>query len=178
MLIRKRKRRQEMAELLQALPEKHPAGTVFVAWDNFAAHHGEVEAVLRSAAGRLVLLYLPTYSPWLNPIEMFWRHFRREVNHCELLETVEGTCHLFMFLQPLAGWRHIQVTGQLTQPDFAGCMQALVEIHFPQVERIRVVLENLNTHSPAAFARPIPLSKLVNSPRNWSFTIRQNIAVG
>ena len=34
---------------------------------------------VRAAAGRLVLLYLPTYSPWLNPIEMLWRHFRREV---------------------------------------------------------------------------------------------------
>jgi putative transposase len=45
--------------------------------------------VIRAAAGRLVLLYLPTYSPWLNPIEMLWRHFRREVTHCELFETVK-----------------------------------------------------------------------------------------
>ena len=40
--------------------------------------------------GLLVLLYLPTYSPWLNPIEMLWRHFRREVTHCELFETVNA----------------------------------------------------------------------------------------
>lgn len=32
---------------------------------------------------------LPTYSPWLNPIEMLWRHFRREVTHCELLDSIE-----------------------------------------------------------------------------------------
>ena len=89
-LIRKRKRRQEVAELLQALLDKHPTGMIFVAWDNFTAHQdGEVEAVVRSAAGRLVLLYLPTYSPWLNPIEMLWRHFRREVTHCELFESVK-----------------------------------------------------------------------------------------
>jgi transposase len=89
-LIRRRKRRREVAELLQALLDKHPTGTVFVAWDNFTAHQDdEVEEVLRSAAGRLVLLYLPTYSPWLNPIEMLWRHFRREVTHCELFETVK-----------------------------------------------------------------------------------------
>jgi putative transposase len=37
-----------------------------------------------------VLLYLPTYSPWLNPIEMLWRHFRREVTHCELFHTVNA----------------------------------------------------------------------------------------
>jgi len=89
-LIRRRKRRQEVAELLQALLDKHPTGTIFVAWDNFTAHQDdEIEEVVRSAAGRLVLLYLPTYSPWLNPIEMLWRHFRREVTHCELFETVK-----------------------------------------------------------------------------------------
>lgn len=46
--------------------------------------------MVRSAAGRLVLLYLPTYSPWLNPIEMLWRHCRREVTHCELFENVKA----------------------------------------------------------------------------------------
>lgn len=89
-IIRKRKRRLEVAELLQTLVDKHPTGTIYVAWDNATTHEDdEVEAVLRAAAGRLVLLYLPTYSPWLNPIEMLWRHFRREVTHCELFETVK-----------------------------------------------------------------------------------------
>lgn len=90
-LFRRRKRRKEVAELLQALVDKHPTGTIFIAWDNADTHEDdEVEAVVRGAAGRLVLLYLPTYSPWLNPIEMLWRHFRREVTHCELFETVEA----------------------------------------------------------------------------------------
>lgn len=89
-IIRKRKRRLEVAELLQALVDKHPTGTIYVAWDNASTHQDdEVEEVVRAAAGRLVLLYLPTYSPWLNPIEMLWRHFRREVTHCELFETVK-----------------------------------------------------------------------------------------
>jgi putative transposase len=90
-LFRRRKRRKEVAELLQALVDQHPTGMIYVAWDNADTHEDdEVEAVVRSAAGRLVLLYLPTYSPWLNPIEMLWRHFRREVTHCELFETVEA----------------------------------------------------------------------------------------
>jgi transposase len=90
-IIRKRKRRLEVAELLQTWVEKYPTGTIHVAWDNAVTHQDdEVEAVVRAAAGRLVLLYLPTYSPWLNPIEMLWRHFRREVTHCELFETVKG----------------------------------------------------------------------------------------
>ena len=70
-LIRRRKRRRETAGLLEALLEKHPMGTIYVAWDDSNTHEDdEVEAILRAAAGRLVLLYLPTYSPWLNPIEM------------------------------------------------------------------------------------------------------------
>lgn len=89
-IIRRRKRRPEVAELLQALVDKHPTGIIYVAWDNANTHQDdEVEAVVRAAAGRLVLLYLPTYSPWLNPIEMLWRHFRREVTHCEIFETVK-----------------------------------------------------------------------------------------
>jgi len=90
-LFQRRKRRQEIAQLLQALVDKHPMGTIYVAWDNASMHEDEeVEAVVRAAAGRLVLLYLPTYSPWLNPIEMVWRHFRREVTHCELVETKQA----------------------------------------------------------------------------------------
>jgi len=80
-----------MAQLLAALVEKHPTGTIYVAWDNANTHEDEeVDAMVQAATGRLVLLYLPTYSPWLNPIEMLWRHFRREVTHCELFETIQA----------------------------------------------------------------------------------------
>ncbi len=91
MLFRRRKRRPEVAELLQTLVDKNPTGTIYVAWDNSSTHEDdEVEAVVRAAAGRLVLLYLPTYSPWLNPSEMLWRHFRREETHCELFESIKA----------------------------------------------------------------------------------------
>lgn len=90
-IFRRRKRRKEIAELLQMLVDKHSVGTIYIALDNASTHQDdEVEAVIRAAADRLVLLYLPTYSPWLNPIEMLWRHFRREVTHCELFETVRA----------------------------------------------------------------------------------------
>jgi len=90
-LFRPHKRRRAIAELLQALLERHPQETVYVAWDNANTHEDdEGEAIVRGAAGRWVLLYLPTYSPWLNPSEMLWRHFRREVTHCELFENIKA----------------------------------------------------------------------------------------
>src|SRR5512144_3453020 len=90
-LFRRRKRRRAVAELLQALLANPPTGTIDVVWDNADTHsHGQSEAVLRAAAGRLALLYLPTYSPWLNPIERLWRHFRREVTQCELFKHIKA----------------------------------------------------------------------------------------
>ena len=97
-LIRRRKRRKEVAELLEALLEKHSQETIYVAWDNAGTHQDEeIEAVVRWAAGRLILLYLPTYSPWLNPVEMLWRHFHREVTHCELVLTIKVCSRVFCF---------------------------------------------------------------------------------
>jgi putative transposase len=85
------KRRREIALLLHALLAQHPTETVYVAWDKATTHaDDEIEAVVRRAAGRLVLLSLPTYSPWLNPLAMLWRHFRREVTHCELFESLKA----------------------------------------------------------------------------------------
>ena len=61
-----------------------------------------------------------------------------------------GTCNLFTYFQPLAGWRHVEVTDRRTKQDFAYCMKSLVDVHFPLAEIIRVVIDNLNIHTPAA----------------------------
>lgn len=68
----------------------------------------------------------------------------------------EGTCNLFAFFQPLARWRHIKVTNQRTAQDFAECMKDLVDVFFPKALIIRVVLDNLNTHTPAALYQTFP----------------------
>lgn len=62
----------------------------------------------------------------------------------------EGTANVFMMCQPLAGWRYAKATHCRTKVDFAHCMQELVDVHFPDAHLIRVVLDNLNTHTPAA----------------------------
>lgn len=61
-----------------------------------------------------------------------------------------GTANLFVLCQPLAGWRTVKATTQRKKIDFAACMQELVDVYFPDAEVIRVVLDNLNTHTPAA----------------------------
>lgn len=62
----------------------------------------------------------------------------------------EGACNLFMFFQPLRGWRHVNVTTTRKKTDFAFCLRDLVDVHFPHAPRIRVVLDNLNTHTLGA----------------------------
>jgi hypothetical protein len=62
----------------------------------------------------------------------------------------EGTCNLFMLVEPLRGWRHVDVTERRTTADFAAQMQALVDVHYPDATRITVVLDNLNTHTLAS----------------------------
>jgi DDE superfamily endonuclease len=81
----------------------------------------------------------------------------------------EGTCNLFMFFQPLAGWRHVEVTERRTAQDFAHCMKALVDEHFPHAELISVVLDNLNTHTPAALYETFPPAEARRIVRKLAF---------
>jgi hypothetical protein len=81
----------------------------------------------------------------------------------------EGTCNLFMFLQPLVGWRQVKITARRTTQDFAECMHDLVEVHFSEAKKIRVVLDNLNTHTPAAFYETFPPAQARHLARKIEF---------
>ena len=61
-----------------------------------------------------------------------------------------GTANVFMLFEPLAGWRHAEVTRRRTSRDFALIVKALVDEWYPQAERVVLVLDNLSTHTPAA----------------------------
>jgi transposase len=61
-----------------------------------------------------------------------------------------GTANVFMFVDVNQPWRHAKVTDQRTCVDFAECMRELVDEHYPEAERIRVVLDNLSAHSAGA----------------------------
>lgn len=67
-----------------------------------------------------------------------------------------GTVNLFVFLDAHQPWRKVKVTAQRTARDFAACMRDLVDRHYPRAELIRVVLDNLSTHSPGALYEAFP----------------------
>jgi transposase len=67
-----------------------------------------------------------------------------------------GTVNLFIFLDAHRSWRKVKVTEQRTACDFAQCMRDLVDVHYAQAERIRVVLDNLSTHSAGALYEAFP----------------------
>jgi transposase len=67
-----------------------------------------------------------------------------------------GTANLFVFLDAHRPWRTVKVTDSRTARDFAQCMRDLVDLHYPKAERIRVVLDNLSTHSAGALYEAFP----------------------
>ena len=62
----------------------------------------------------------------------------------------KGTANLFMVFEPLAGRRRVKVTERRTAVDFAHVIQELVDVHYPQVEKLVLVMDNLNTHKLAS----------------------------
>ena len=81
----------------------------------------------------------------------------------------EGTANLFLFVQPLRGWRHVNVTKQRTKQDFAQQMRLLVDQYFPAAERIRLVVDNLNTHTPASLYSVFPPDEARRITRKLEF---------
>ena len=70
--------------------------------------------------------------------------------------TRHGTCNLLIMVEPFQGWRHLSATPRRTKRECAHCMAALVDVHFPAAERLRVVLDHLRTHRPAALYEVFP----------------------
>jgi DDE superfamily endonuclease len=71
-------------------------------------------------------------------------------------DTRAGVCNLFMRTEPLRGWRHVVVSDRRARADFAHCIKELVDIHSPDAEAIVLVMDNLNTHSPASLDEAFP----------------------
>ena len=81
----------------------------------------------------------------------------------------QGCCNLFLIFQPLTGWREVHVTERRTGEDFARQMKWLVDEVFPEAEVIRVVLDNLNTHTPAVLYQTFPPEEARRLTRKLAF---------
>jgi transposase len=79
-----------------------------------------------------------------------------QLEHFDCEYSRNGTRNLFVFLDARRSWRHVKVTERRTAQDFAHCMRELSDVHYPHAERIRVVLDNLSTHSAAALYETFP----------------------
>jgi hypothetical protein len=90
----------------------------------------------------------------------------------------EGVVNLFLVSEPLRGWREVRVSDQRTRLDWAACIQDLVDVHYPTAERIVLVMDNLNIHSPASLYEAFPPAaakrladklEIHNTPRHGSW---------
>lgn len=70
-----------------------------------------------------------------------------------------GTTNLFLWVEPLAGRRHVQVTERRTKQDWAHFIRDLVDLHYPDAEQVVLVLDNLNTHVAAALYDTFPAAE-------------------
>lgn len=70
-----------------------------------------------------------------------------------------GVSNLFMVFEPLKGWRHVKVTDSRTAIDFAYLLEDLVDIHYPEADKIVLVMDNLNTHTEASLYKAFPPEK-------------------
>ena len=68
----------------------------------------------------------------------------------------QGTCCVLLAFEPLSGWRFVQVRKRRTAVDYSHFMAALVKTRYPTVDRIRLVQDNLNTHTPGSFYTTFP----------------------
>jgi hypothetical protein len=80
-----------------------------------------------------------------------------------------GTANLFIFLDVHRSWRKVKVTDSRAAVDFAACMRELADVHFPWAECIRVVLDNLSTHSAGALYQAFPAAEARRVLRRLEF---------
>jgi DDE superfamily endonuclease len=79
-----------------------------------------------------------------------------QVNRIDNEYERKGTCNLFMFFEPLRGWRHVWVTDQRRKIEWAYCVRKLLDVYYAEAEKITLVSDNLNTHTGGALYEAFP----------------------
>jgi hypothetical protein len=98
-----------------------------------------------------------------------------------------GVCNQFMFVEPLRGWRKVFVRQRRTMIDWAFCIREILDVHYPQARKVRLVLDNLNTHtgaslyeafSPAEARRLLSRLEFHYTPKHGSWLNMAEIEIG
>jgi hypothetical protein len=80
-----------------------------------------------------------------------------------------GSCSVAVAFDRHRGWRHGFVSAHRATADFAGWVREVVEVHYPDATCIRLVVDNLNTHSPAALYATFPPEEARRLARRLEF---------
>ena len=80
-----------------------------------------------------------------------------------------GTCSIFLFTEPLAGYRHVTALEHRTKVDWARQMKWLADTVYPNAERIILVCDNLNTHDKSSFYEAFPPAEALRLSRRFEF---------
>ena len=79
---------------------------------------------------------------------------------CEDYEYVrEGTCSIFVFTEPLKGWRHVEAVKRRTKLEWAHQIDQLLSVFYPKAKKIKLVMDNLNTHTVGSLYQAFPAEK-------------------
>jgi hypothetical protein len=98
-----------------------------------------------------------------------------------------GVCNQFLFVEPLRGWRTVFVRERRTMIDWAFCIREVLDVHYPQAIQVRLVLDNLNTHtgaslyeafSPAEARRLLERLEFHYTPKHGSWLNMAEIEIG
>ncbi len=101
-----------------------------------------------------------------------------EVERCDYEYVRNGTANLFMMVEPLRGWRNVNVTTRRTKMDFAIQVKELADVHYAHADRITLVMDNLNTHrlstlyeafEPSEARRLIERIEVIHTPKHGSW---------
>lgn len=98
-----------------------------------------------------------------------------------------GVCNQFMFIEPLRGWRKVFVRERRTMIDWAFCIREILDVDYPHARKVRLVLDNLNTHTgaslyeafhPAEARRLLDRLELHYTPKHGSWLNMAEIEIG
>lgn len=124
-------------------------------------------------------------SAWMKSLTSFWGEAREPLpmipgsdrkTDSEYIRN--GTVSIFAFVEPLGGTHHVSVREHRTAVDWAEEIKYLVDVMYPDAEKIILVMDNLNTHKPASLYKKYPPEEARRIIKNWKYIIPQSTAVG